>query len=301
MSYRLIRRRKLRKIVTYPVLIVATFLAVFPIYWVFISSVKPAKDVFSIPPKWTFKPTLQNYEALLIGVSPEIFEGATGAQKLIPKSLQIRSRFPHYYMNSLIISTLTIIGSISCASLAAYACVRFNFLGKNILLLGSLLTRMIPPVAILIPIRILFRRFGLLDTHIGMAFVYLSFNLPFALWMLRGFFSQTSASLEEAAMIDGCSRMGAFVRIALPLAAPGMAATAVLNFIYSWNEFLFALILTSKTAKTVSPAITEFITDKAILWGRLYAGATLIIIVPLIFALLVQKYLVQGLTFGAVK
>lgn len=288
------------KILIYFVLSVFVIIALFPIYWCISSSLKNPKDVFSLPPKFVFTPNLDNYRVLLFGeLKGEVLEGRGGIESTGEGGGD--TNFPKNYLNSIIIASVSTLASVFLASLAAYSCSRFDFKGKNVFLIGALLTRMIPPVVIIIPVRTIFQRMGLLDTHLGMILAYLSFNLPFSLWLLRAFFSQTSASLEEAAMIDGCSRMGAFFRIAIPLAFPGMISAAILNFVYSWNEFLFALVLTSYRAKTVTPAVVEFITDKAILWGKLYAGSVMIVIIPIIFAIVAQRYIIQGLTLGAVK
>ncbi len=161
--------------------------------------------------------------------------------------------------------------------------------------------RIIPPVALVIPLWIIFRSMGLIDTRFGLSLAYLSFSLPFTIWVLRGFMSDILVNLEEAALIDGCSRLGVFIRIVLPLIAPGIAAVTILNFLLCWKEFFFALILTSTKAKTVSPAIAGFITEKAILWGRLYAATVLVIIIPLLFYFFAQKHLIRNFAVSAGK
>src|SRR6266496_3315355 len=159
----------------------------------------------------------------------------------------------------------------------------------------------IPPIVLIIPIYILFRNLDLLDTHLGLILAYLTFSLPFVIWMMRGFLLDIPIELEEAAMIDGASRFQALVRVVLPLAAPGLAATAIFVILLAWNDFFYALILTSGNARTVTPYIGGFITDKAILWGRLYASSAIIMVPVLVFGLAVQKQLAHGLTGGAVK
>ena len=164
-----------------------------------------------------------------------------------------------------------------------------------------MLTRLVPPVVLIIPIYILWRNFDLLDTHVGLILAYLTFALPFVIWMMRGFLLDIPIELEEAAMIDGASRFQALLRVVLPLAAPGLAATAIFVILLAWNDFFFALMLTSGNARTVTPYIGGFITDKAVLWGRLYASSAIIMLPVLIFGLAVQKQLAHGLTGGAVK
>jgi multiple sugar transport system permease protein len=164
-----------------------------------------------------------------------------------------------------------------------------------------MLTRLVPPVVLIIPIYVLWRNLDLLDTHLGLILAYLTFALPFVIWMMRGFLLDIPIELEEAAMIDGGSRFQALYKVVLPLAAPGLAATAIFIILIAWNDFLFALVLTSGNARTVTPYIGGFITDKAVLWGRLYASSAIIMLPVLIFGLAVQKQLAHGLTGGAVK
>jgi multiple sugar transport system permease protein len=169
------------------------------------------------------------------------------------------------------------------------------------MLMGILLVRMVPAVVLVIPIYTLWRGLGLLDTHLGLILAYLSFNLPFVIWMMRGFFVDIPVEIEEAALIDGCSRLSALVRVILPLAAPGIAATSIFALLLAWNEFLFAVLLTADKAKTLTPAILNYVTDRAILWGNLYAAASIVLLPVLVFSLLVQRHLARGLTGGAVK
>ena len=160
---------------------------------------------------------------------------------------------------------------------------------------------MAPPFGVLIPFYLMFSRMGLLDRRISLVIVYMVFNLPFVVWMMRSFFSELPLELEESAMVDGCTRWGAFARIALPLALPGLAATMIFCVIMSWNEFLFALLLTGTQAKTAPVALYGFVTFREVLWGPLFAAGTIITAPVLVFTLLAQKHLVRGLTMGAIK
>ena len=211
------------------------------------------------------------------------------------------SRFREYILNSVLISGSTTLINITAGMLAAYALVRLRFRGKELVLISMLFTRMVPPIMLILPIFLIWRQLGLLGTYHGLALAYLSFGLPFSIWMMRGYLLDIPADLEEAAMVDGSSRLGAFIRVTLPLAAPGLAATAVFNFIGAWNEFFFAIILGNNQIKTVTVEILTYVTDYAILFGRLFAAAGLILLPIIIFTFFVQKYIATGLTGGALK
>ncbi|MCY3864359.1 MAG: ABC transporter permease subunit [Chloroflexi bacterium] len=269
--------------------------ALLPVVWIYVSSVKEPPDVFKIPPKWIFTPTLHNYEVVLgmkYGTESEL------AMEGVKPPL---SRFREYIINSVLISGSTTLINITAGMLAAYALVRLRFRGKELILVGMLFTRMVPPIMLILPIFLIWRQLGLLGTYHGLALAYLSFGLPFSIWMMRGYLLDIPADLEEAAMVDGSSRLGAFFRVTLPLAAPGLAATAVFNFIGAWNEFFFAIILGNNQIKTVTVEILTYVTDYAILFGRLFAAAGLILLPIIIFTFFVQKYIATGLTGGALK
>ncbi|MBV9170940.1 MAG: carbohydrate ABC transporter permease [Chloroflexi bacterium] len=271
--------------------------AIFPVFWGYLNSFKPPEQIFDLPPKLIFTPTLHNYAVIFgLEVGAEA-EGVTQTQQ----ATGAVSQLPRYFLNSLIISTGTMVLSLLLGCLAAYSLARFNFRAKRYMLLSVLFVRMVPAVVLVIPIYTLWRALGLLDTHQGLILAYLSFNLPFVIWMMRGFFVDIPVEIEEAALIDGCSRLSALVRVILPLAAPGMAATAIFALLLGWNEFLFAVLLTADKAKTLTPAILNYVTDRAVLWGNLYAAASIVLLPVLIFSLAVQKHLARGLTGGAVK
>jgi multiple sugar transport system permease protein len=267
----------------------------FPVVWLLLSSIKEPPDVFAMPPKWFFHPTLHNYEAALGLVVPTELENVAVTQA------GTGNPFPRFLLNTVVVAAGTAVLSLGLGSTAAYALTRF-FPGRRTgLLVGVMLTRLVPPIVLVIPLYVLMRQLDLLDTHLGLILAYLSINLPFVIWMMRGFLLDIPIELEEAALIDGASRFGAFWRIVLPLAAPGIAATAIFTILFAWNDFLFSLILTSGEARTVTPYIGGFITDKAILWGRLYASSAIIMVPVMVFGLAVQKQLAHGLTGGAVK
>ena len=268
----------------------------FPVVWLLVSSLKEPAQVFAMPPQWIFMPTLHNYEVALGLTIPTELETVTEASAGTGMS-----PFPKFLFNTFVVAIGTTVLALSLGSAAAYALTRFYPRWRNGILMGVMVTRLVPPIVLIIPIYILWRNFDLLDTHVGLILAYLTFALPFVIWMMRGFQLDIPIELEEAAMIDGASRLQALVRVVLPLAAPGLAATAIFVILLAWNDFFYALILTSGNARTVTPYIGGFITDKAILWGRLYASSAIIMLPVLVFGLAVQKQLAHGLTGGAVK
>lgn len=272
------------------VVAVITLFMLFPILWMVISSFKAPADILTMPPRWFFVPTLDNYRAVLFGQQ----EIAGGTFPQVPD-------FPKHLTNSVVIALTSTGLALLVGCPAAYALARFRFRRSKDLSFYVLSIRMAPPFGVLIPFYILFSRMGLLDTRFSLIVVYLALNLPFVVWMMRSFFSEIPRELEEASMVDGCTRWGGFGRVALPLALPGLAATAIFCLIMTWNEFLFALILTGTQAKTAAVALYGFVTFRDVLWGPLFAAGTIVSIPVLIFTLLVQKNLVRGLTMGAIK
>ena len=250
----------------------------FPPVVLFVTSIKTDIDALSFPPKWIFDPTLKNYVDIL-NTSPLV----------------------DYAINSLIVASLNTLLCLIVGSMAAYGLARFKFRGADNLAFWILSIRMMPPVAAIIPIYILMKNLGLLDTPWCLVITYLTFNLPFVVWMMKGFFEEIPREIEESALIDGCSDFSVFFRIALPLVAPGLAATAIMVFIFSWNEFLFALILTGTKAVTLPVGIIGYMKETGINWGYMTAGGILALIPVIVFMVLVQKHLVKGLTLGALK
>lgn len=277
-----ILRRTIRKKVVITVIIFVIFFAtvffLFPIVWLFLTSFKQRRDAFSIPPSWIFLPTLDNF-----------------------KYIFVTQRYSHFLLNSLVVVIFSTLISLTLGSLAAYGLARFKIPGARNIAFWILSMRMLPPIAVIIPFFLMMRRFGFLDTRASLIILYPVFNFPISVWMMRVFFMEIPVELEESAMVDGCSRMGAFGRITLRLAAPGLAATAILCFIMSWNEFMFALILTGLRSRTLPVATIGLQTDRAILWGPLCAAALIIMLPVVVFVLSTQRHLVRGLTFGVVK
>lgn len=272
------RRQTIDLALIYLAVVLAVILSLFPIFYLLITSFKPPQLTFAIPPVWVFEPTLQNYR--------DVFAGGT---------------FTKYFLNSLIVATVTTFIALVLGSFAGYGFARFQFRGATWMRLGSLVPQMLPPITIIVPLYVLFNSMKLIDTIWALIVSYLTFSIPLSIWMMTGFFADVPQELEESAMIDGCTRMGAFFRISLPIVAPGLAATAILCFIYCWNEFLYAVILTGRDARTLPVTITSFMTNKAILWGRIAASGSLVLVPVLVFAVLAQRYLVRGLSRGAIK
>jgi len=271
-------KRTIESAITYASVILAVLLSLFPIVYLLVTSFKPPELTFAVPPVWSFQPTLQNYR--------EVFAGGT---------------FARYFVNSLVVALAATGLALALGTFAAYGFARFRFRGASWMRLGSLVAQMLPPITVVIPLYVLFNAIELTDSRWALIISYLTFTIPLSIWMMSGFFADVPEELEESAMIDGCSRLGALFRISLPLVAPGLAATAILSFMYAWNEFLYAVILTGRNSRTLPVTITSFMTNKAILWGRIAAAGSIVLVPALVFALIAQRYLVRGLSRGAVK
>jgi multiple sugar transport system permease protein len=260
----------------------ALVLTLVPVYWMVTISLKSEVDQFSVPPRWfNFTPTLAHYR-------DAFFERSFG----------------QYLITSLIVAIISTLCAMLLGTLAAYGLARFRWprrVGSHVAL-WILSTRMFPPIVTAIPLFLMMRDVGLLNTRAALVIVYTAFNLPFVVWMMRGFFQEIPRELEEAARVDGDSRLGALRRIVLPLVVPGLAATAIFCLIISWNELLFALILTqTDAAMTLPVGIAGRVTQYEIKWGVMSAAGVVAMMPILIFALAVQRYLVRGLSLGAVK
>jgi multiple sugar transport system permease protein len=239
-------------------------------------------DPFALPPHFT----LNNYVRLF--TSPNDGVGA--------------ANFIHAVINSLGICAITTVISLIVGSIGGYAFARLRFPGKNALLLVLLAIQFLPAVTVIIPMYMMGRAVHLLDTWWILIFAYTSFALPLTLWIMRGYFESIPRSLENAARVDGCSRFGAFLRVVLPLSAPGFAATAIFTFLNAWDEFFFALIFTNTyAAKTLPVALSEFTGRHTVDFGLLMSGGVVANVLPVVIALSVQRYIVRGLTAGGVK
>ncbi len=260
------------------VLLVAVVIALTPYLWMVLASFKNRVDLLSSTPKWFFSPTLANYPAVFID----------------------KEYWP-LVINSLIISISSTTLCILIGAPAAYVFARMDFPGKEDLFFFFLTTRMAPPISIAVPLFLFFTALGLIDTIYAVVIAHTSFNLSLVVWMMRGFFAEIPREIDEAAVMDGRSRLGAFVFVIAPLAAPGIAATAVLCFILSWNEFLYAFILVAFEGRPLTVGIPGLVTPHGTLWGQVAAVAIVATLPIVVFTFLVQRQLVRGLTFGAVK
>ena len=262
----------------YAITIFYVLFSLAPILYMVLTSFKERADVYAMPPKLIFKPSLQAYE--------HVFANAD---------------MVGYFMNTVITAVASAGLSLVFGTMAAYALARLPVPKREDFAFYILSIRMFPAVAAAIPIFLIYKTFNMLDTRPGLILAHITFNLPFVVWMLRGFIEAIPKELEEAAMIDGRSRIRAFLDVTMPLLMPSLAAVAIFCIIFSWNEFLFGLILTSRHAKTMPVSITEFITWREVTWDAVAAAATILILPVIIFTFLVQKYLVRGLTMGAVR
>ena len=263
------------------VIAIALVQAIFPIVWLALNSLKNRLEMFAVPPLWfSMAVTNENYVATFID-----------------------RPFVTYMLNSLIVAMLSTFFSMLIGVPAGYALTRFDLgKAKKHVAFWILSTRMMPPIVTVIPIYLVFSSIGLLDTKTSLVIAYTTFNLPFVVWMMKSYLADIPKDLEESAMVDGDTHMGAFWRVVLPLAKPGLAATAIFCLIQSWNELLFALILTETTgANTLPIGIAGRVTQYKTEWGEICAAGFAGSLPIIIFAFIVQKHLVRGLSFGAVK
>ena len=260
--------------------VLVLLVTVFPIYWMVATGFKRGVDILSFEPRWLPIPgTLENYRA------------AVG-----------KPHFLEDVRNSVIVVTVTVLVSLALAFLAALAAARYRFSGRALLIIMLIVVQMVPLEALIIPIYLTLDGAGQTDRLAGIIVTYLTFVLPFSIWTLRGFIVNIPEELEEAAMVDGCTRAGAFRRILFPLVAPGLVATAVFSFILVWNDYLIAyVLLRSPEKQTLGIWLASFTTNHGTEWGAVMAGSTLFAIPAVVFFLLVQRRVVSGLTAGAVK
>lgn len=293
------------------VLIITTVYLV-PIYWVITTSFKPFTSVTAIPPKVLFKPEITSYVKLftkrsLVRSKDELQERREKAKWHERKVLELGqtiigiSPFPARLFNSFFIAILSTIAAVSLGTLTAYGFSRFKFKGEGDWLFFILSTRMLPPVVVTIPLFLMYRFIGLNDTRFGLILLYTCFNLSFATWVMKGFIDEIPMEYEEAAMVDGYTRFEAFRKIVIPQAATGIAATMVFCFIFAWNEYVFALIMTTRKAQTAPPFIPSQLGIGLVDWGVIAAGASIFLIPVVIFTFLLRKHLLRGVTFGAIR
>lgn len=270
-------KHRLGRTLTGALLLGMLVVCVFPLFWMGVVSFKQAKDVTN-PAIWFVAPNLENYI--------DVF---------------VNRGLGQYLANSAIVAVSATLISVAIGAFAAYGLARFEYRRREDLAFLVLAMRMLPAIAIVIPLFVMAQTIGVLDTHLVLVVCYMLFNIPFSIWMLRGFFEEIPREIEEAALIDGCTRRQILARIMFPLAAPGLAATSIFCLINSWNEFTFAVFLTSVRASTLPTTVTQFLSAAGTSWGAMAATGVVTIIPVLIFSLLVQRYMVKGLSFGGVK
>lgn len=252
----------------------------FPLYWMVVTSFTPEQELFSFPLRYVpVHPTFDHYEVALL-----------------------RTHIPRYFLNSVTVAGLASTLTLLIAVLGGYALARYRFRGKQPTVLLFLATQMMPIVVLIVPLFIVLRTFALINTLPSLIIVYTVLNTPFCTMMMQGFFAGIPSELEDAAMVDGCTRLGAIMRVAVPLTRPGLIATFLFAFIGAWNELLFAVMfLNTEEQFTLPVGLYMFVSKYDIHWGRMMAGATIALIPALIVFGFVQRYMVRGLTLGAVK
>jgi multiple sugar transport system permease protein len=305
----------LRRFVAFIAIVVAIIMLL-PVLVIGISAFKTRVDVMSAPPKVLFKPTLEGFMLLLTEravASParleELQNNVKAGKANLFERLSIEAGMeitgPSAYVfrlqNSVIIAGISTVASVILGLFAAYAFSRFKMKGRDDLLFFILSTRMLPAVVVTIPLFLMYRQLGLHDRHLGMIILYTVFNLSFSVWLLKGFIDEIPKEYEEAALVDGYTRMQAFFRIVLPQAVSGIAATTVFCLIFAWNEYAFALMLTSQRARTAPPSIATMMGRGGYEWSAIAAGSMGFLIPVVIVTFALRKYLLRGITFGAIR
>lgn len=307
-------RRGIGRIITVIVLVVITVIYLFPLFYIVNTSFRPWKEIKAYPPKLLYDPSIGSY--IRIFTARTVYPpGETPADEELAKmkwyerivynetneQIVRQGDLTKRYFNSLFITLTSTLITIVLGTTAAYGFSRFPVKGKDDLLFFILSTRMLPPVIVAIPVFLMFRNIGLNDSYIGLILLYTAFNVSFAVWVLRGFIDEIPIEYEEAAMVDGYTRFQAFRKIVLPQAVTGIAATAVFCFIFAWNEYAFAFLLTRNQAQTVPAWLPYQMGVLGFDWGAAAAGTTLFLLPAMIFTVLLRNHLVRGISFGAVR
>ena len=259
-------------------LVVIILLTLFPFYWMVTSGFKPQTDILASPPVWFFEPTLRHHA--------EVFADRTVMNAIL---------------NSLIVALSVTVLATALGAPAAYALARYEFRAKRELWFWFITNRMISPIVLALPVFMLARQLQILDTHLVLVLIYLTFTLPIVVWICTDQFRSIPSELEQAARLDGASQFTIFRRIYVPLGLPGIAVSAIFSFIFAWNELLYALVLTRRDAVTGPVIATTFMAGYELPWGKIMATGTLIVLPVVVFALLVSKHMIRGLTMGATK
>lgn len=259
-----------------------------PVFWIILTAFKTRADSLAIPPKLFFTPTLDNFREIFINVAADGTASGTG--------------FWLYFVNSAVIAGSSVVLALIIGTLAAYAFSRYPLKGNDTYMFIILTTRMLPPIVVIIPIFLMFRVSGLSGSYLGIILLYTGFNLPFSIWMMKSFFDDLNREIEDSARMDGTSDWGVFCKIVLPQVLAGVAATAVFALILTWNEFIFALLLTGSDTRTVPVAIASTIGGEiGVDWGKLSAIVTLFLMPVFVVTFALQEQLLRGVTFGTVR
>lgn len=299
------------------VVLVATIIFLAPIYWIASTAFKPRNLATTVPPTVFFQPEITPFIKLFTKrvqltkpVDPEVYAAAPwweqriydGGERVlrVGDSVQL-SAYPSRFMNSLIVAVVSTLLAVGLGTITAYGFSRFKIAGESDLLFFILSTRMLPPIVIAIPMYLMYREVGLNDTHLGLILLYTAFNLSFSVWLMKGFMDEIPKEYEEAALVDGYTRIQSFFKIVLPEAATGIAATAVFCFITAWNEYAFALILTNRRAQTAPPFIPAQIGSGLTDWTVIAAGTFLFLLPVAVFTFALRGHLLRGVTFGAIR
>jgi len=273
-----VKQKRIYLAISYTIAVIAAIITIFPLYWTLITSFKTYQEAFAQPPQFFSKVTFTNYILFLQ-----------------------QNDVLHYLRNSVIIAVVSVALPMILGLFASYAVTRSTLPGKEGFALFMLMSRFIPPVSTLIPMYLLFRKFGLYDTTLGLILLNSATNIPYVVWMMRGFIQDVPLSIEESAWLDGASRIRTFFSIVLPMCRPGIAATAVLSFCFSWNEFMYAMNLTSRSAKTLPLAMMTYMGEAGNEWQMMATAGIVILLPTIVFATLTHKNLGSGMSFGAVK
>jgi multiple sugar transport system permease protein len=311
MSRSVIEPSPLSRRIAAALVILYAIVTLVPLLWIFLTGFKTPPDAIAYPPRVMFSPSLEGYVNLFTTrtrQTPEYMASLpppeTWYDELVRKRNMViagPSRFAERYVNSLIVGFGSTFLAVLFGTLAAYGFSRFKVPLKDDLLFFILSTRMMPPIAVAIPIYLMYRTLGLSDTHLGLIILYTAVNVSLAVWLLKGFIDEIPPEYEEAAMIDGYTRFQAFRKVVLPQATTGIAATAIFCLIFAWNEYAFALLLTSGEAQTAPPFIPTIIGEGGLDWPAVGAGTTLFLLPIVIFTIVLRRHLLRGITFGAVR
>jgi multiple sugar transport system permease protein len=311
-------RQKVLNRAAVAVVVLLTLVYLVPIYWITSTAFKPRSLATTVPPTVLFQPEVTAFIKLftkrvqMIGkVNPEVYDKAPWWEKRIydlgeriikdSSGSSEPSAYPSRFLNSLIVAVSSTLLAVAMGTLTAYGFSRFRMPGEQDWLFFILSTRMLPPVVVAIPMFLMYRAVGLVDTHVGLIILYTAFNLSFSVWLMKGFIDEIPKEYEEAALVDGYTRMEAFFRIVLPQSATGIAATAVFCFITAWNEYAFALMMTNRRAQTAPPYIPSQLGSGITDWTAIAAGTVLFLLPVAIFTFLLRRHLLRGVTFGAIR